>query len=401
MPEFDQYPVDLMFEQPGGWLRASLPKIEAAMRSIIELTRKTDAQFSLGEARDKFLQEQWRKLTETEPADTHFSVIVPVHNEERSLPSFLGALLGSEIPSTADVSFLFVINASSDQSVSLIKKRLAYINPPTETILPDSAYDSERLDLAYQVCQNRIRFIVVETPTAGKANALNIGNEIARQRTHKIAINIDSNNWVEPDSIALLYGRAKQVLLDVPESKVVIINTSEYCPTRNTQTRVSVKEKTQKAEVTGCMFAWATQWVHDNNGFPQQAIEDYGTGLLALSQGKEIADSDASIWVYSAANFFDENRELIRFIYGAMQLARQFENDQVAMQILSEDFPHLRPIRSRLEYYLFRTRNQRQPARFIKLIMKWLFNELLILKARQKMYSDPHGQTWDPINSTK
>lgn len=400
-PKSILFPVDLMFEQPNGWLRASLPKMESATRAILDLSRKLQGLASLEEARTMFQQKQWRMLTGVEPMDTHFSIIVPVHNEERSLPSFLGALLASELPSTADIQIIFVVNASTDQSCVLIKNRLAYIQPPTETNLPHSIYDLERSNTAYQVCQNKMRFLVVETPTPGKANALNLGNEIAWEQNHAIAINVDANNWVEPDAIPLLYNRAKQTILDVPESNVVIVNASEYCPTRNTQAQVSVKYKTKKAEVTGCMFAWSTQWIHEGNGFLQQVIEDYGTGLLALSQGKKIVDSDANIWVYAAANFSDENRELIRFIYGAMQLARRFEKDPIAMQILLEDFHHLRPMRMRLEYYLSKKRRKRQPAGFIRGILRWLFNELLILKARQKMRHDPHGQTWEPIPSTK
>lgn len=395
------FPVDQMFEQPDGWLRASLPKMEDATRSFIEFAHKMEGQASVGQARVIFQQQRWRTLAGVEPADTHFSIIVPVHNEQRSLPSFLGALLATELSSTCDVQIIFVVNASSDQSADLIKNRLAHIDHPIEMTLPNSIYDPRRSGIAYQVNCNKVRFLVVETPTAGKANALNIGNEIAWQQTHAIAINIDANNWVEPDSVALLYARAKQTIVDAPGSEVVIVNTSEYCPTRGTDIQVSVKQKTQKAEVTGCMFAWSIQWIRENNGFPQQAIEDYGTGLLALSQGKQIVDSDANIWVYTPVNSSDENKQLVRFIYGAMQLARRFEGNSVAMKILLEDFPHLRPLRSRLEYYLSQYRKIKQPATTLRGIVRWLLNELLILKARQKLRRNPYGQTWEPIRSTK
>ena len=395
------YPIDLMVEQPNGWLRACLPKMETTTRSIIELTRKEENRLSINEARAMFLEQRWHELSGVDLKDTHFTVIVPVHNEERSLPSFLGALLASELPWMADIQIIFIVNASGDQSVTIIKNRLAFIYTPTETILPPSNFDQKRSDTVYQVSRNRIRFLIVETPTAGKANALNIGNELARQQDHAVAINIDANNWVEPDSIALLYGQAKRTIEEKYEPNVVLVNTQEYCPKRRSQIDVSVKEKTQRAEVTGCLFAWSTQWIHENGGFPQKAIEDYGTGLLALSQKKQIVESEAKIWVYSPANFFDEKRELIRFTYGAMQLALQFENDPLAMEILLEDFPHLRPVRKRLEYYLSVKRKKNQPIRFIRDILRWLFNELLIFQARQKLRRSPHGQTWDPISSTK
>ena len=395
------FPVDLMLEQPAGWLRASLPKIQSATRSVIELDTKSEGSESLIEARSEYHRRRWLELTGTEPSETHFSIIIPVHNELRSLPSFLGALLVSELPSIADIQIIFVINASSDQSAALIKKRLAFINTPVETELPISIFDAKRLDQAFEVCQGNIRFLVVETPTAGKANALNLANEIARQRAHAIAINIDANNWVEPDSIALMFRMAKQGFVDSPDLSAVIINASEYCQPRNTQMQVSVKVKTQKAEVSGCMFAWSTQWIHENNGFIQQAIEDYGMGLLALSQRKQILESEASIWVYTAGTPFDENRELVRFLYGAMQLARRFENDPVAKQILLDDFPHLRPWRSRMEFFLSRRLKANQPFALARGILRWLFNEYLIFKAREKLRQNPDGQTWEPIKSTK
>lgn len=267
--------------------------------------------------------------------------------------------------------------------------------------LPQSVFDKNCERAAFEVCHANIRFLVVETPTAGKANALNLGNEIARQRFHAIAINIDANNWVEPDSIALMFRKAKQSFVDSADSTAVIINASEYCQPRNTQMQVSVKIKTQKAEVSGCMFAWSTQWIHENNGFIQQAIEDYGMGLLALSQRKQILESEASIWVYTAGTPSDENRELVRFLYGAMQLTRRFENDPIAMQILLDDFPHLRPLRGRMEVFLSSRLKANQPLLIARGILKWLFNEFLIFKARKMLRKNPDGQTWEPIKSTK
>lgn len=79
--------IDLMIEQPVGWIRASLPKIETATCSVANLTHNAGL---LHEAREACLCRRWRDLTEIDVEATHFSVVVPVHNEERSLPSMLG-----------------------------------------------------------------------------------------------------------------------------------------------------------------------------------------------------------------------------------------------------------------------------------------------------------------------
>lgn len=391
--------IDLMIEQPVGWIRASLPKIEIATCSVANLTHNAGL---LHEAREACLCRRWRDLTEIDVEATHFSVVVPVHNEERSLPSMLGALLASELPSSADIQFIFVVNASNDKSVVQIKNRLALICSPTETHLPASDYDSRMKESAFQVCCGRIRFLVIETPTAGKANALNLGNEIALRQDHNIAINIDANNWVEPDSIALIYQCAKQAGIDSPNNKVVLVNALEYCPTRNEQAQVAVKGKTQKAEISGSMFAWSTRWIQQNGGFPQLAIEDYGTGLLALSQRKRIIESSANIWAFSPADDADEKKQLIRFVYGALQLKRLFRDDQRVTNILMDDFPHLRPWRKRLDYYVLSRVRERKPLlKILRGFYTWLANENCIFEARRLLRRNPSGQTWQPIRSTK
>jgi cellulose synthase/poly-beta-1,6-N-acetylglucosamine synthase-like glycosyltransferase len=387
-----------MFEQPNGWLRASLPKIEAASRSILAMAR--DAK-SITEARADFLDQRWRQLTGVAPSDTRFTISFPVHNEERSLPSVLGAFFASELPTDAEIQVIFLVNASSDHSAALIKKRLASIGPTTDTSLSRSFIDAKRLDTVHQVCLGKMRFLVAETSVPGKANALNICNEIACEQGHEIAINIDANNWVEPDSIGLMYRQARRTIIDDPHFNAALINACEYCPTRNEQAQVSIKTKTQRAEVSGCMFAWSTQWIHENNGFPQYAIEDYGSGLLALMQGKKIVESDAKIWVFSPSNPSDEERQMVRFIYGAMQLAEYFHDHAIAKEILREDFPQLLPWSGRLEYYIKRIRNRNTLLKIIKCLMRCLMDERLIFHAQRELRRNPRGQTWKPIRSTK
>lgn len=390
-------PIDLMFEQPSGWLHSSLPKIEAVTRSILAMVGEAKP---IHEAREEFLEMRWSELTGVAPSDTRFSISLPVHNEERSLPSVLGAFFASEIPTAAEIQVIFLVNASSDNSADLIKKRLSYIGSATKTSLSQSFIDAKRLDSVHHVRIGNIRFLVVETSVPGKANALNICNEIAREQGHEIVINIDANNWVEPDSIGLMYRQARRTIVDNTNFNAALINASEYCPTRNEQTLVSAKIKTQRAEVSGCMFAWSTKWIHENNGFPQYAIEDYGAGLLALSQGKKIVESDAKIWVFSPSNSSDEERQTIRFIYGAMQLAEYFHEHPVAMAILRDDFPQLRPWPGRLDYYLS-TGNSNTLLKKVKRLVRCLMDERLIFHAQREFRRNPQGQTWTPIRSTK
>lgn len=397
----ERFCIDQLFEQPVGWLRASLPKIEIASRLAVRMAGDAMYPSPLSSCHLDFQRYQWLDLTGVEVSNTQFTIVVPVHNEERSLPSFLGAFFASVIPSNSEVQIVFVINASTDRSATIIKNRLSCVAPSTVVYIPDSRYDRRRSSAAFQVRHGLLRFLVVETPTAGKANALNIGNEIAVQNSHFLAMNIDANNWVEPDSIALMYKQARLAILDIRNSPAVIVNAKEYCPTRDTQVDVPVKRRIQKAEVTGCMFAWSTRWIDEINGFPQSSIEDYGTGLLALSQGRLIVESDARIWIFSPSNASDERRQMVRFYYGAMQLANRYKDDPIAMRILREDFPCLQPMLGRFQFHIRRKRKLGMPGGVIRGVLAWLFNEYLIFRASIKLREDPDGQTWDPISSTK
>ena len=392
---------DMMLDQPTEWLVVALPIILAYTKAIFDLIKAAHGRVSLKDARATILGGHWFALTGIKPEDTHFTVIIPIHNEQRALPSVLGALLSSAIPCAADIQIVFVVNASEDKSASVIRDRLARFGIPVDLALTPSAWDPTRKNEAFQVLLGSMRFIVVETPTGGKANALNLGNEIALQRGHKIAVNIDANNWIEPDSLALIFEHANRVIVECPESDVVLINSCEFSQAKNDRGPVTAREKTLKAEVTGWMFAWSTWWIRENNGFPQYAIEDYGTGLLALSQKKKIEESHANIWGFSAANFGDENKEQIRYIYGALQLKDRFKNDVDATRILLGDFPNLRSLKDRLVYRLLRRQNLTSPVKFLRSLVRWALNETLIFRARIKYWRDPFDQTWEPVESTK
>ncbi|MBV6467803.1 MAG: hypothetical protein PGMFKBFP_03174 [Anaerolineales bacterium] len=393
--------VDLMLEQPEGWLYASLPILLLITCEIFRLRQTMRGGISFDEARAIIQRKYWLDQTGIESVNSRFTIVVPIHNERRFLPSFLGAFLASGIPSDVDAQIVFVLNASADQSKEILIRRLSQYYPAVKIFIPNSAYDPKMSNSALQFGYTGLRFLIVETPTAGKANALNIGNEIAIRSDHPLAINIDANNWVEPDSVARLYGFTRRVILDDPKSDTVLVNSQEFSPKKNENMRATPRAKTMKAEVTGWMFAWSTHWINGIKGFPQNVIEDYSAGLIARSQGRQIAESDAKIWGYAASTLFDENKEMIRYIYGAMQLMRQFEGNALARSILLDDFPQLRSLKNRISYFLFRKQDRGQPLKYVKGVIRWLKNEWFISQARREMRYAPHGQTWRPISSTK
>src|SRR5579864_7186635 len=106
---------------PAGWKRASLPKLPVSTRQVL-LENALDQESIRGmtwSQRGEFLhpfiqgrqERQWEEETHVSPEDSIFTLIVPIHNEEHSLESFLGTLMLSNVPCTVYMQIVFVTNA--------------------------------------------------------------------------------------------------------------------------------------------------------------------------------------------------------------------------------------------------------------------------------------------------
>ncbi|MDL1927287.1 MAG: hypothetical protein HND45_04440 [Chloroflexi bacterium] len=98
-----------MLEQPEGWLYASLPILLLITCEIFRLRQTMRGGISFDEARAIIQRKYWLDQTGIESVNSRFTIVVPIHNERRFLPSFLGAFLASGIPSDVDAQIVFVL----------------------------------------------------------------------------------------------------------------------------------------------------------------------------------------------------------------------------------------------------------------------------------------------------
>lgn len=385
-------------EAPREWLRASLPKHQEFLKAVKD--REIDQLPAL-----KWLQEErWEKQTGVKPEDTHFTVIVPIHNEEKFLPSFLGSLLVADLPSSIDAHVAFLTNACSDKSREIIDGFLKTVGEEEVAFMSKNSPDSAVQQTAVTTRMENITFSHVDTPTPGKANALNIGNNIALELNHRIAMSIDANNFVEPDVFRRMFARAYHAFEDPANNTVVISGIDEHV-TKQTKLRVlfdrgrHVHDSIRNDEtfVNGWCMGWDTHWLQEIGGMPQVAVEDYALSVYARKDGKKMERvTEAKIWGYNPNNIVDLIEQRARKIRGAYQilgihpiLKQTIEND---IYVLQEPVSKIRTLKERI---------QTDPLKLPYYLADLAIWEYAKQKGRHDYSKDPTNQSWKPISSTK
>src|SRR5215469_2099572 len=135
--EYMRKPVHYLKTNPKGWIRASLPTFKASVKEVISqtpVTMKELKDIAWSQRHDylhfytlKVQQRRWEEEVGIKPEDSHFTLIVPIYNEEKSLPSFLRTLLLSDIPSSVHANIVFITNVCNDSSSALIDEFLSTV----------------------------------------------------------------------------------------------------------------------------------------------------------------------------------------------------------------------------------------------------------------------------------
>jgi len=383
---------------PREWLRACLPKHLAFLKAV------KDGGAGPLTSLDREQAERWEKHTGAKPEDAHFTVIVPVHNEEMFLPSFLGSILVADLPSSSDVHIIFITNACSDKSGEIIDGFLMTIGEGKVTGLPENTSDSSVKRTAVTSRMGNITFSHVDTPTPGKANALNIGNTLALEHHHHIALSIDANNFIEPDVFRHMFAKAYHAYSDPTNTTVVISGVMKNVTTR-TKLRVIFNRgraihngaRNNETFVNGWCMGWDTHWLQEIGGMPQFAVEDFAVGVYARYDGKKTACvPEANIWGYNPNNILDLIEQRARKIRGAYQILGLHPNLRNAIE--SDIYVLQRPV-SKIR--TLKRRIQSNPLAFPFHLADLAIWELAKQKGKHDYYKDPTNQSWKPINSTK
>ena len=395
---FPRKPTFLITKAPREWLRASLPKQQEFLKAVNDhgIDRLTALQ--------REQEERWEKQTGINPENTHFTVIVPIHNEEKFLPSFLGSLLIADIPSSVNAYVIFLTNACSDRSGEIIDGFLRTVGGSEETCMLKHSPDSAVQKAVITTRTGNITFAHVETPTPGKANALNIGNTIAIELRHRIAMSLDANNFVEPDVFRHMFAKAYHAF-ENPANKTVVFSGMDQHVTKQTKLRVlfdrgrDVHNSIRNDEqfVNGWCMSWDTLWLQEIGGMPQVAVEDYALSVYARKDGKKTERvTEAKIWGYNPNNITDLIEQRARKIRGAYQILGTHPTLKhsigIDIYVLQEPVSKLRTLKELVQA------NPLNLPYYLADLAVW---EYAKQQGRRDYSRDPINQSWKPINSTK
>lgn len=326
-------------------------------------------------------EERWLQRTGVRPEDSKFSIIVPIHNEERSLPSFLGSLMLADIPFSCPVNIIFITNGCTDGSSLIIDHFI------------EEFKDTKNLSLEH-----------VDTEVLGKANALRIGNDLAVGAGYKIAISIDANNFMEPNCLALLYGAAYQEICS-KEGPVVLLSPAAKGVRRPSKQNFlfnlgrNPNQDIGGFYVNGWMMAWNTSWLESIGGPPPVAIEDYAMGVMARYGNFETRRvTEAAIWGYIPNNLGDILKGRFRYVRGMKALMDLFPE---IISIVRGDYFFMRETFHERTTAFLQEIEDITPVSLLRKVLNFCFWEYALWQGNKQYYTNPFNQSWEQIPSTK
>lgn len=404
---------------PYGWKRASLPKLKETASQVLSqksLSREKILSMDWSQ-RNEYLrtfvlqrqERDWEQKTGAKPGASHFTLIVPIHNEENCLPSFLGTLMLSDVPYTVHMQVVLVTNACNDSSIDILKDFLSGLGTVVKRRVIGKFIDQNIHPFCEVVEKDHLTFIHIQTSTAGKANALGIGNVIAYQRGHIITMSLDANNFVEPDAICTLFAYAYRAFHSRLEpNDTVLFGSDGMSVAKATRVKALMDNISpkhlhlvdgEKGRINGWMMAWNTIWMKDIGGPPGVALEDYAMGVLARLHSYKFLDPEGvNVWGYVANDFKGLLDTRARYVRGKKQICDYFNYDPNVVNIIESEAFYMKKFMSRLKYLLRRLMHD--PLNLPKYIATFLLWECAIWKGMKDYKRDPRNQSWEKIAST-
>lgn len=386
------YHVFSVLEAPTGWEQATFPPAERSR--------------SDGASQEASPESVWEKLSGVSVADSKFTVIVPIHNEESSLEGFFGSLMYQKVPPSAPVQIVFVANACSDKSYRMVLDtltRIGQFSTNSQSIFAD-ATASPMVAFARN---GNISFALVSTPTAGKWNALNIGNEFALRAGHRVALCVDSDSWLEPGALALVAGEALRNLTGLPGAPTIVSGDPKSeiqgaagpFMQRIIANRMNHAHEAAGWRVAGPLMAWDTKWLDDIGGVPQTKLEDYMLGVISRREGRSIVQSKGTVWQFAPATALDDAKQTRRFVHGAWQILKYFDGDaQVEGMVRRE----LHFMQTTVDHMIMRFKRMwDNPLGAPGQVAKFFFLEGVKFLGRMDFERAPEAGTWEKIKTTK
>lgn len=399
-------PVHLAYGYPPGWERCVLPHRRA--RAL----RRCENGGVNASAAPRSSEEWWLARTGCPAAESRFTILVPIHNEQRYLRSMLSALMLSRIPPSVNAQIVLLANACDDGSLRIARRFLGELGAVKKAQLPTTcAQQDPGLTRTIRECQlGSIVFKLVNTRSRGKANALTIGNTLAIAAGHRIAICLDANNWPQPSAIARIFGALNRDLSEPGGGKLAVVGGRPIERTAGDSLMFS-RQRTglPAAAIKGWIMAWRTDTVSGWGEFPRTKSEDYAVGVVARALGHEVAHVPAArSWGYVSGKLGERIRCLARAEAGKAQLRHRYQHTPYGRLIREIMRADRRALRESIlgNGFIVQCRKliaiaRRHPPSAVRLVGGFVVRRLLRAWAYCDYLRSPDSCSWSPIKSTK
>lgn len=277
----------------------------------------------------------WEKITQENPRQTHFHVILPARNEEPIIGRILKNISIQKIPTASSLTIDVISNGTTDNTESEVKKAQEDLLRKQKKRLISS--------------RAAIRFFIIEK--IGKAVAVNYGK---KQALSDILINVDVDTLPTPNSIAKVYALIKSQ----PNCVAASIMPRRLEDKRGSKLLAGLQNyydaiTRENGAILGRFYAYKKDLFDD---FPEDmmsedtwleftAIDRYGSDSVKFLGQKK--GSDVCIRYHSPATLSDYLSQLVRW--------------ESSFQHLMRTYPELKEAR-RLSNRI------RQPKKFINVV---------------------------------
>ena len=414
-------PVYFLKMNPPGWKHVSLAKLKAAAGELLTagISQREDLlhlpwcqKHEVLNALALLKQERcWEQEVGVKPEDSCFTLIVPIHNEENSLPSFLHTLMLSDIPAPVNMQVIFVTNACADNSFDMIRAFMTFLGEVEFQDVVDD-FGDQKMDRRYAVVRRgRHVYMHINTSKPGKANALTIGSRLALQSSHLIAICMDANNFIEPDALRKLFAHAYRAFREKPEAGDTVLcgaqeirhqgslNSSSETPLRVVSESQGHLVEGEEGVVNGWLLAWNTVWMNSIGGCPEVSLEDYALGVLARANGFKIRMiEEVNGWGYVPDDVNGLVMTRARYVRGRQQIFDYVQYDPSILAVIQQEAFYMRKFPGRCKHLFVRSATS--PLHLGRYMVTFLLWEYARWRGMRDYQRNPKNQSWDKVPST-
>jgi len=399
MSPLERQPIHFLLNAPEEWVEYNLPRI----RDINSP--------SISPETEQRQEERWAETTGEHPSDSHFSIIIPIRNEAEFLSSALGSIMMSDIPAKSRVNIFLITNNCTDEGMTKyeINKFLCRINDePAQQYRLEGDFKDPNVKMGASKAtlpNSNISFHHIDTDTPGKANALTIGNTLARNLGDRVVIGLDANTFPDIEAIPQLYGTARKKIADrkTSDTKTSIVSgnfTDVYNGKRINglsprELLPSYFPQTEPIVVTGAAMAWDSDFMHSIGGIPETKMEDFSMGVIAEHMGGEVIRSDATTWRISPRTLDDRIDQLTRYRVGALQLITLFPD---VKDLVESRMFFMKSWKEMLEILQKHISDNSLESHKSVVIDAW---QEIIMRSDMEFSNNPTDHHWEGIKGTK